>query len=1735
MKKSLTLIIAILIATQVFAQKLPEKRQFNYKDNTIYLENHPDFQYPTDNFFLGFHWSWGKYMNKALGMNTIHDMIQDWTPDLNYPGYKSTGTYPDSSRLIILSSWISHQRPGWNPREARALHYNPVIQANELTDTLMDVTNGFLGFKYIAPTATKSGRSLYLDSITTDSGLILSDNFLADRIEYQYQSNWENVNLNICGLNNKITEFDLNSDTLYFSINLRRTYLADNLFNSDTVLIVRLKYVTTRDTNYHVRYDGYVKFNTLPDTIPTAIDTLPNERGLIRKTIDANNDTYLVITRAMLPPANANEKDITITAKMLFNSPSANPNNYYFEKFNYTLDTTGQAIDSLKIEVAYTQKFSCALNWLRIETRPAMDMYQGMWDSLLVTKIQMDINGITADSSIYTQHNITPFRWYVKDEYGLEYWATNRYFNKLIGPVFTTEKGPEYSKLYESYFGNQEHWYAMFSYTAQVAVPYAKYAYLTQKQIDPASKYYLGLYRTYFLEYDKLKNSYWDIAANTFENIIHPDLDSLLNCSDEVYYNAFYQHSQARPVAVNEQYLYRAFVIKSNQMLFNDKPWWGQYFQLAQADLTSGFLDFHNFRPKTGEEIRSWINTFLILGAKGIFVDGVLSSNSAFKMSNTQEYLEDSLNITDNDLVSNNGYDFLERTDVFSDYLTDSIYVKNSKDSTWNLGDFYDLDLLSQYLGVDRNHIYVGCRSSRLEVKKAHDIINSNSQILTKLKLQEWLGKGYRKWDLINPKYNNVSKLSEFINIDFIKTRPIGRIQDDVPLYEQHATIDSGFYDLTLLAQKDDSLMNNSFYIGVLNRRLDPLIYITEIEKNSLQDLPVTIDSGYNFVPTADFDDYCDGTDSSFWRSKWWKRLGAREITIPFAYQNTSAPGQNYILKIEELKDSIDYNDNWSYWRKEKWNRKVDTLIMDDANLVLNLLPGEGRILKVTVLPKIDFPGELETSSQNKMVVYPAVQTSQKDFSYKDTSVYYHIVYEKYDSTASNYNVYYRRSLPTDPSNKGTNILWEPTEYKISNIIRVKPSIESSLEEPIYLNANNLECKFPSITVRYNSDSNQVMAYVVYSSDFIEDCDTLKNLIIETAFPANYAGVPSIPDTSEAIAFAYHGEPTNSNTLGRWGIPTINASYNGNYYSWADSIRGIMAGWKALNDRDVIIKQTSIIGQSALQKMLNPNLNTYSRMPVEENSCSLVWEGDGLDSNNIYYTRVKLDVRGNVTSSIYPERLDTTIAAFNSSERLGNYAVFYNFNTKYPKFPVVHKPVAYKLRDGYEYDDSIHYAGNGWDKIVFMDDTTDQINKNIYITSVDYSDILQGENHLPFTKFTSYNGRLIHPFIAQGNVSGEHGDFHDMVGKDSSLVITFTQKTSTEDKVYQYNTDFWSSFLDPNTWDWTPRTLTLEQPAGVNQNYLHELGCGIYAHPATSPISYSQNDFWLTRTVFESNKTIKGPTAKLMYKGLNYKKVATEFIGFTSQTNDNYSSITPILLENGNYLPINYGKIKENKKLNLYDTLTTDYIKIQDIIKLGFTYYSDTNTSFKMYIQKQSDKSVTEISPKYVNKNIKINRITCINGRNDNYRFLFVKRNDDYVINKTVVIGYEDEFLNRINLFEEELYKQNAEVNNQIINLNPEIDIKENKLGMSVYPNPANDELYIVCYLPRTLVQDLKSDLILKLFDNLGREVFTKEIKAGQIIRIPTDNLQTGSYYVKAFQNNQTLLPAEVKNVIIER
>lgn len=1753
MKKLFIFIIA-LTAIPLFSQKLPDQVQIHYDGTNRYLQNHIDFQYPSNTYFLGWHWFSGKYMTKALGMNTIHDMIQDWTNDLNNPKYKTTGAYSDSCRLIILSSWISHDRPGWNPRNARALHFNPIVKSNEFNDTTFDATNGFIGFQYINPTTSVNGRSLVLDKMTTDTGIVLKNNFLADRFNFDSSiptipndTTGQNDILNdtLLGTYFFVTRPDLNSEDLYFSINLRRIDELDTLTDYTTVLKIRLPYVTTKDTLDSVK-TGFVKFASIPSNRLNDTINLNNNRGIIRKDVASNNVTQIDIKRVMLPKGNANDKDITLFGKISFNSAdnSSLHSNYYFKGFNDSLlRKSGNLIDLLKIEVEYTKQSSLAVNWLRIETRPAMDMYRGKWDSLIINKIQMDLNGITADSSIFKQRGIKPFRWYLKDEYTLDYWATNRYFYKLIGPVFTSEHGPEYCNLHASYFGTQEGWHAQHGYQAYQSVPYTQYGY--KDEGESAKPKYFGLLGGWNNKNAKYVDFNYEMAIdpdrlgiiqslNPSENIFN----ILNNCTETEYYNYFANIYLffVSDLAWYEHNLYNHFYKKiSNSFLFREQPWWGQYFQLAGLNYyISGtdttFITEH-FRPKTGEEIRSFIDNLLIMGAKGVMVDGEEINYSTIRMTMPQYYLEDTLHIDTNDIKVNNGYDFLRNDNLGSDYLRDTLYLRDYNGNVRDIGKYYNLDTISTYLGVPRNKVYIGSKSSRMEAKKEYDKINFNSSTLMKLRLQSWLGKGFRKWILNHPNYGSTDILSKYIDINGIKTRPIGRdtVINDItfPLYEQHnysnLTVDSGFYDITLLKSTDDTTMTKILFVGIQNRHNDPRVYISSTDTaGHLTNKMIRFNTGYTFIPTAEFDEVVNSSDSTFWKTKWWSRLGAREITIPLKDPRGQfqLPNLPFAVKISELRDN-----NW--YSQKPYNDLIDTTIYlakSSRNLTLKLLPGQGKLLKCTYY----YPSMVNNS--------PA-KFSQYDLQV-NTTLRYHTVYLKKDtSSLEKHSVWYRRSFPIDRTNPEAEVQWEPEQL----VSKYYDFIDSDSNIVCTQGYNTLWCGPPQFVVRYDSTNSKDMVYVVWNGICKYASDSTKGYIFESKFPAEDT-TQTIPEVVTKL-YDYYTDLYPTNNEFEIGTITINASKSGNYYAWSDARNGICYGWKA--PQDAYFARLGTVPalnftNSNFNCFLHPELNRYSRIDEGEDEAAIVFEGKTsktLDSASlqVFYTRLKKTLNGlqNYISIIpYPGSPAAPITA-----DLTNKVIWQSANmpqTAIHHLPKIHRNIA-KYEMPNTLDTGLTTLQLKMDRIYWS--AEDQLNNNNGVILTDGYDLIDSLyraiwypkyyiGQMPSVILNS-NGWVTDPTFAQGVMKDQivNGDTLKTYYNDSAMVLSFT---ADGNRIFNLPHNYWT-FMNP---------IGIDITSSPNLNEFINTG----TEPTLPAIPMVKDDslYSFMRTFYLDDSSNTMESRENFFKTQLFTKKYHSFFGIANK-DKKARWFTPIALtdEQGQIQrPKVYTHRQDGNRLIPRDTIITDWFEVGTIKSIDFIEKGNLTEDYSMKIQRQSDGKIYSLQNSEHNDNkFRIRTKMLLNGKNDKYRLVWTINKTNAKFMEQIVIG---DIAQRAeldgNLEQRELGKLGDVKAEEFIDLNQETYAnKENKLGLSVYPNPANDELYVVCYLPRTQIAELKSELNLKLFDNLGKEVFSKEIKAGQITRIPTDKLQSGNYFVKVFQTDQTTIPAEVRNVIIQK
>lgn len=1004
MKRYLFIIIQLCISSiSLFSQDLePAQVRFRYNGSTeLRLITLDDPYFQNNGFLLGWHWCYGRTISQALQMNQMHTNITISDTNFQLTGYDIGDTLADNMDVVInvptISSW------GWDanwhkfsPTMGISMQWEPALLIDnppEFQTIEGDTTKPIFGFKTIS--GDRNGSRLYLDQSIPNNTMVLSDNWPDNEFHYPIKplTTPDNDSIDINALPNPsigVSKRDFNGTDLYFTLNLRRES-ADTVRNVDNVLKIQLKYFTIGGDS------GYVRFENLPYSHKDSISILPKNRGKVRKIDNTpHGTTEFNITKSMLPiQSDSGRMDITISAKMIFDGSFDFPDNHNLQFWSGSNDADPQHIKRLKMEITYVDNsLPISIDWIRIESKVAQDLFRGYYDSAIVRNVQKTFEFF--DQPRFRQHGIRPFRFYVIDEHLPVHWGTHRYINKLIGNIGVVESVTSPYPLQKMYYLGLEEFWSSFGFVnvSLNPVPYVKYGYnwdardwdarqgLPQDSIALSSFGFQGGYRGNYFDREYYVDEEGTILPRDAEHIyegfdyLHSDYETRLDptlfsqMTDTAQYNEIMKKS-----IVLQKYIENRLVISANdpinqKFLFQGKPWWAQMW--IGNDLRSNIVDDEDTayvgnttvltigengcnRPFTGEEIAMQLWEPLILGAKGLIYD-LESSILHYPMNTTSrigiwhgqrffDNTDDSVPVEHRLTQAQRNYLLSGDTALLYSDLVGGDYITIPTDSNdvppnvyvWDYTQTQDYlprySTMKYILGLDNNLLYLGRKSVRTSVYKINKWVRANEDILMKLRLQSWLGKGYRRWYAQADEIQADTLLKEYILMNSIKTRPINRVDIyNRPYYEQHFRLDSGFYDITLLKDASENAPANVVYLGVQNRRTDPLIYDA-------------VGDTMKFTPTAEFDQHvlsADTAEAHYWQSLWWRRQGAREIRIPI---NPSFNGYNAReVRVRELNNLSDWFAN------EPYNNVIDTMLKVEGGegyIIMKLLPGQGKILRV--------------------------------------------------------------------------------------------------------------------------------------------------------------------------------------------------------------------------------------------------------------------------------------------------------------------------------------------------------------------------------------------------------------------------------------------------------------------------------------------------------------------------------------------------------------------------------------------------------------------------------------------------------------------------------------------------------------------------------------------------------------------------------------------------------------------
>jgi hypothetical protein len=855
------------------------------------------------------------------------------------------------------------------------------------------------------------------------------------------------------------------------------------------------------------------------------------------------------------------------------------------------------------------------------------------------------------------------------------------------------------------------------------------------------------------------------------------------------------------------------------------------------------------------------------------------------------------------------------------------------------------------------------------------------------------------------------------------------------------------------------------------------------------------------------------------------------------------------LLKVEELK--LDYSDPGSseWWRQDKFSNSIDTIISSEGILSAKFLPGEGKIFKVTVIkPDNSLEGYLDNSNQTKLVAHPILNYLGEETDYSR----YHMVFHKNNpNDTTKRSVYYARSQLVKGNLITDNIIWE-TPVNISDTIHYKTG---NYDDVVIVDTT--DCAYPSIVVR--PVGNSVKAFVAFSWKFADTttadgppCDTtikkIYNPIVEAVFDVNGPMV-TYNDTAEVVVRRVAGAD-----LQEKGTPVINASAKGNFFAWGNDECGLGYGYKSL-----VYYETSPIQELELINWTDgydfggrwdhiyakhPSLNPYSHLNYGHNTASLAFVGTHVLNSNEFnfvgYTLLKIDsLTGNVTHFLMDKLNDLPIVDDNI--------------IRLSVDPDVDYPVIYRPNERF---DTLSY---------FPWDFNRQVSESVVWTKDDKSIVRRVVSYLPFNpgKYLLHNLQSIEPSypeqmafiiklnqpnISQGNsVNLDDNGFKDYDNIASDVLNLDFKSTENDvsdplnpfvayEGIYHTNIRYNSLFNAPNALSTVAR-------------YIPNISEGKLSHLSHYPISGGLMQTNLNHRVFE---TLQGsppsliPNVNYFYRQGVEEVNSDAMVGFKYGIED--ATLIGLPTVDGSSITLNlpYEEVVDST-LGTYwdfvdnDSIVSDWFYVGSSATLSYkTIFSlEDTTKWDFVLERQSTGDTTELPDPVDVNGFAYLVYYLINGQNDYYRLLLINRD-------TLYAEYDERlYLFGVDVIDTTYGRISAE-GKTIVELNNSTYRGElnDGLTLNVFPNPADNTLYVSAHLPSGIFGERQAIKVadrvrITLYDQLGNKVLSQDIQAGSTIQFDTGQLSPGLYNIRADQilgsGEFREIPSASKQVIINR
>lgn len=326
---------------------------------------------------------------------------------------------------------------------------------------------------------------------------------------------------------------------------------------------------------------------------------------------------------------------------------------------------------------------------------------------------------------------------------------------------------------------------------------------------------------------------------------------------------------------------------------------------------------------------------------------------------------------------------------------------------------------------------------------------------------------------------------------------------------------------------------------------------------------------------------------------------GTREITLQFNMIDYNLENNQYqYLHIRQLfPDTIPVPLLGS-------PHVLDTIIGADQAATIILGAGRGALLQITRARPDEsmVAGVLDRNNQRKMLYDPVEKR-------------YYATYHRYDTTAGDYHVYTRRSLPVDTT--GT-ILWEPFDWAVSKQMKGGDVPRTDNTHPS-LTFRRLENGYFRVSVVWTAHPNDM--------GHTDDREILMRDLTYRSYVNGSGDTVKLMQSSGLESVGFHNGLDGS----VWGTPVISSGLHGEFLAWSDSLESIVVRGRLLDTNlfftptwtpyDTVGKFfTDTVGQPPGKY---PTLPPFTHRGLNDSTVGLAWQQGWPPYTGIFYARLQ--------------------------------------------------------------------------------------------------------------------------------------------------------------------------------------------------------------------------------------------------------------------------------------------------------------------------------------------------------------------------------------------------------------------------------------------------------------------------------------------------------------------------------